>query len=76
MLNKFSVYLLALIMLTACSSDSNENNESGTEEITKEIADKAVAAIQDPLDKARKAAATIEQHNLQMEEDAQSTEKQ
>jgi hypothetical protein len=76
MFNKFPVYLLALIMLAACSSDSTENKESSTEKVTKEIADKAVAAIQDPLDKARKATEIVEQHNLQMEEGAQNMEKQ
>ena len=72
---KYPIYLLALIMLTACSSDTDETIETSTEKITQEIADKAVAAIQDPLDKARKAAETVEEHNRQIEEDAQNMKK-
>jgi len=37
-----------------------------------EIADKAVTAIQDPLEKARKAAEIVEQHNQQTEKDTQN----
>ena len=75
MFNKYSVSLFALITLTACSSDTNDNTETSTKKITQEIADKAVAAIQDPLDKARKAAETVEEHNRQMEKDEQNMKK-
>ena len=72
MFNRYPIYLLALILLSACSSDTDKNTESTTEKITQEIADKAVAAIQDPLEKARKAAETVEQHNQQTEKDTQN----
>ena len=74
MFKKYIISCLTLLMLAACSSDNNENNKNTTEKITKEIADKAVAAIQDPLEKARNAAQTIEEHNRQTEEYKQEGE--
>jgi uncharacterized protein YcfL len=75
MLNKYTISFLALLMLTACSSDNAENKENTTEKITQEIGAKAVAAIQDPLDKARQAAKTAEEHSRQIKEYEQRVEK-
>lgn len=75
MLNKYTVIFFALWMVAACSSDTAENKEETSEDITHEIAEKAVAAIQDPLDKARNAAEKQEQHSQQVDEQQQMMDK-
>ena len=62
--------LLTTIMLTACSGDNSDNKETATEKMTREVAEKAVKHIQDPMDKAREAAALAEEHTRQIKEHA------
>jgi PBP1b-binding outer membrane lipoprotein LpoB len=62
------ILLLAALLLPACSDDNNKNKETATEKVTREVAEKAVDYIQDPLDKARDAAALAEKHTRQLKE--------
>ncbi len=65
--------LLAIFLLTSCSSDKDDDKKSILDKTTHEIAEEAVAAIQDPLDKARNVAAQVEEHDRRLQE--QSEEK-
>ncbi len=67
------VSLLTIFLLTSCSSDKDDDKKSILDKTTHEIAEEAVAAIQDPLDKARNVAAQVEGHDRRLQE--QSEEK-
>ena len=63
--------LLTIFLLTACSSDNNDEKENILDKTSHEIADEAVAAIQDPLGKARNAAITVEEQSRQIQKQIQ-----
>jgi hypothetical protein len=63
--------ILTVLLFTACSSDSNDDKENILDKTTHEIAEKAVATIQDPLDKARSAVITVEEHNREVQKQVQ-----
>jgi len=64
----FFLFALAAVLLTACSGDSDNDKKSAPEKITSQVAEKAVQQIQEPLDKARKAAAATEEHNQRVKD--------
>jgi outer membrane biogenesis lipoprotein LolB len=66
---------LTIIMLTACSGDTSDKKETVTEKMTREVAEKAVEHIKDPINKAHEAAALAEKHNQQIQINAQSDQK-
>jgi PBP1b-binding outer membrane lipoprotein LpoB len=69
------IFLLiaATVMFTACSGDNNDQ-ESATEKMTREVAEKAVKHIQDPIDKARDAAALAEKHTEQIKKNMEQSD--
>jgi PBP1b-binding outer membrane lipoprotein LpoB len=58
-----TVILLSIFLLTSCSSENDDDKENILNNTTHEIAEKGVAAIQTPLDKARTVATVTEEHN-------------
>jgi hypothetical protein len=63
--------LLPIFLLTSCSSDNDDDKENILNNTPHEIAEKAVAGIQDPLNKARNAATVTEEHNQLIQEQIQ-----
>ena len=60
--------LWIILLLSACSGDKNDQAETATEKMTREVAEKSVEQIQAPIDKAHEAAALAEKHARQIEE--------
>jgi hypothetical protein len=59
-------YLLILtaVLCSSCSSEEGKSQREKSEELGRE----AAAAIKKPIDAARRAAESVEQHNQELEE--------
>lgn len=64
------LFFLTIVLLAACSDDNSDNHKSATEIMSREIAEKAVHHIQDPMDRAREAASASEEHTRQIKKEA------
>lgn len=62
------LFTLTAVLLAACSGDTDNDKKSAAEKITSQVAEKAVQQIQEPLDKAREAAAATEEHNQRVKD--------
>ena len=67
---RFFCYIL-LFLLGSCSGNNEDEGESILDDTPHEVAEKAVTAMNRPLDKARNAATVSEQHNRNIEEAVQ-----
>ena len=63
--------LLTIFLLISCSSDKDDDQKSILDKTTHEVAEEAVAAIQDPLDKARNVATQVEEHERRLQEQSE-----
>ena len=67
---RFFCYIL-LFLIGSCSGNNEDEGESILDDTPHEVAEKAVTAMNTPLDKARNAATVSEQHNRNIEEAVQ-----
>lgn len=63
--------LLISSMISGCSGEKDKNKETAVEEMTREVGQKAAARIEAPIDKARDAAALVDEHTKQTQEQAE-----